>query len=129
MKGDLVKQHTSSFLLLVQEAKKHIKETNVADVKAMMDNQKEFYLVDVREDREWENGHLPNAIHLGKGVIERDIERTIPDKESHIVLYCGGGFRSALATEAIQKMGYVHAISMDGGFKDWVESGYSVVND
>lgn len=124
-----MKQHMSSFLMLVNEAKKHITETDVTHVKKMLDAHATFFLIDVREDHEWQQGHLPHAIHLGKGIIERDIEKVIPNKESQVVLYCGGGFRSALATESIKKMGYNNAISMDGGFKGWVDSGYSVDKD
>ncbi len=121
-----MKQHTNQFLARVNDAKKRIQETNVNDVKARMDNKESFVLVDVREDSEWQNGHLPGAIHLGKGIIERDIERTIPDPNTHIVLYCGGGYRSALAADAISQMGYTNVTSMDGGFSGWCERGYPV---
>lgn len=121
-------QHTSGFSTLVQDAKKQIKETNVIETKKMIDAKESFYLVDVREDREWQQGHLPNAIHLGKGVIERDIEKQIPNKESKIILYCGGGSRSALAAEAIQRMGYQQVLSMDGGFRGWLDNNFPIVS-
>ena len=115
--------HSSQFLKLVQDAKSRVKETNVADVKRRMDAGEKFVLVDTREDNEWANGHLPGAVHLSKGIIERDIERTVPDAASKIVLYCGGGFRSALAADHLQKMGYTNVESMDGGWKGWNEAG------
>src|SRR5271168_3073805 len=115
--------HSSQFLKLVQDAKKNVKETNVADVKRRSDAGEKFLLVDVREDNEWAKGHLPGAVHLGKGIIERDIEQRAPDTNAKIILYCGGGFRSALAAENLQKMGYTNVESMDGGWKGWVEDG------
>jgi rhodanese-related sulfurtransferase len=114
--------HASQFLTIVNDAKTRIKENTTADVKAMQADNIDFVFVDVREDAEWANGHLPGAIHIGKGVIERDIERMIPDKETTIVLYCGGGFRSALAADNLQKMGYTDVYSMDGGVRGWLES-------
>jgi rhodanese-related sulfurtransferase len=116
-------QHSSKFLKLVNDAKKHIKQTNVADVKRRMDAGEKFVLVDVREDNEWANGHLPSAIHLGKGIIERDIEQLVSDPNAKVILYCGGGFRSAIAAENLQKMGYTNVESMDGGWKGWLEAG------
>ena len=116
--------HAPQFLKLVNEAKKNIKETNVADVKRRIDAGEKFLLVDTREDNEWASGHLPGAIHLGKGVIERDIEMAVPDKSETLVLYCGGGFRSALAADNLQKMGYTNCISMDGGWRAWTEAGF-----
>src|SRR6266404_5998097 len=118
--------HAAQFLKLVNEAKKKIKETNVADVKRRSDAGEKFLLVDVREDNEWVRGHLPGAVHLGKGIIERDIEQTEPDKSATLVLYCGGGFRSALAADNLQKMGYTNCISMDGGWRAWTEAGYPI---
>jgi rhodanese-related sulfurtransferase len=118
------KQHAGGFLKLVMEAKQHVAECNVQDVKDRIDRGERFYLVDVREDREWDAGHLPGAIHLGKGVIERDIEKTIPDAAAPIVLYCGGGYRSALAAINLGAMGYTNVISMDGGFSGWKNAGY-----
>lgn len=121
-----MKHHAQGFLSIVQDAKKRVQETNVQIVKERIDQGEQFYLVDVREESEWQHSHLPNAIHLSKGVIERDIEKIIPDKNAEIILYCGGGFRSALATDNILKMGYVNAISMDGGYRGWIEAGYPI---
>jgi rhodanese-related sulfurtransferase len=120
------KQHAPAFLKIVTEAKKHVQECTVADVKSRMDRKESFQLIDVREDREWEAGHLPGAIHLGKGIIERDIEKTIPDTSAPLVLYCGGGFRSALAAKNLQEMGYTKVISMDGGFGGWKTAGLPI---
>src|SRR5260370_27078471 len=105
--------HAAQFLKLVNEAKKKIKETNVADVKRRSDAGEKFLLVDVREDNEWVKGHLPGAVHLGRGIIERDIEQRVPDTNTKLVLYCGGGFRSALVAENLQKIGYNKVGSMD----------------
>jgi rhodanese-related sulfurtransferase len=121
--------HSSQFLKLVQDAKKNVKETNVADVKRRGDAGEKFVLVDVREDNEWANGHLPGAVHLGKGIIERDIVQRVPDANAKIILYCGGGFRSALAAENLQKMGYTNVESMDGGWRGWVEAGLPTAKD
>jgi len=121
------KQHAPGFLKIVTEAKKHVKECTVADVKSRLERKESFQLIDVREDREWEAGHLPGAIHLGKGIIERDIEKTIPDPSAPLVLYCGGGFRSALAAKNLQEMGYTNVISMDGGFSGWKTAGLPIV--
>jgi rhodanese-related sulfurtransferase len=115
--------HAEKFLALVNDAKKRIKETNVADVKRRMDVREKFVLVDVREESEWAQGHLPGAIHLGKGIIERDVEQRVPDNGAKIILYCGGGFRSALAADNLQKMGYKNVESMDGGWKGWTGAG------
>jgi len=119
-----MKQHDQGFLQLVHAAKQRVRETNVQDVKARLDKGDAFTLVDVREDNEWNAGHLPTAIHLGRGVIERDIEKTIPEKDAPLVLYCGGGYRSALAADNLQKMGYTNVLSMDGGFSGWKEAGF-----
>ena len=121
--------HSSQFLKLVQDAKKRVKETNVADVKRRMDAGEKFLLIDVREDGEWVKGHLPGAVHLGKGIIERDIEQRVPDAGAKLILYCGGGFRSALAGENLQKMGYTNVESMDGGWKGWVDAGLPTGKD
>jgi rhodanese-related sulfurtransferase len=121
--------HTEGFLQIVRDAKKRIKEEDIPTVKKRLDSAEKPILVDVREDSEWARGHVPGAIHLGKGVIERDIERTIPDKSALIVLYCGGGFRSALAADNIQKMGYRNVISMDGGWRGWTEAGLPIIID
>ncbi len=115
--------HATKFLQLVDEAKKRVKETNVAEVKRSMDAGEKFVLVDVREESEWARGHLPGAIHLGKGIIERDIEQRVPDAGAKIILYCGGGFRSALSADNLQKMGYTNVESMDGGWKGWLDAG------
>ena len=117
-------QHPPRFLEIVDDAKKRVRETTVDEVKAMLDKGDKFVLVDVREDSEYEKDHLPGAIHLGKGVIERDIEARIPDTGTPLVLYCGGGFRSALAADNLQKMGYTNVISMDGGVREWRGKGY-----
>jgi rhodanese-related sulfurtransferase len=115
--------HAPRFLALVNEAKKSVKETNVVAVKRRMDAGEKFVLVDVREESEWSQGHLPGAIHLGKGIIERDIEQRVPDTGTKMILYCGGGFRSALTADNLQKMGYTNVESMDGGWKGWLEAG------
>lgn len=115
--------HSEKFLALVKDAKKRVKETNVGDVKRRMDGGENFVLVDVREESEWADGHLPGAVHLGKGIIERDIEAKVPDSGKKIILYCGGGFRSALVADNLQKMGYSNVESMDGGWKGWLEAG------
>jgi rhodanese-related sulfurtransferase len=120
-------KHSPRFVELVAEARRRVREATVHDVKRMLDERADFDLVDVREESEWASGRLPHAVHLGKGVIERDIETRIPDLDRPIVLYCGGGYRSALAADALQKMGYRNVISMDGGFRGWSESGYPVV--
>jgi len=118
--------HSEGFLKLVNDAKKHIKEEGVRDTQRRVAGGEKFALIDVREESEWARGHLPAAVHLSKGVIERDIEKTVPDKGATIVLYCGGGFRSALAAENLQKMGYRNVISMDGGWRDWTQAGFPV---
>jgi rhodanese-related sulfurtransferase len=117
-------QHSPRFLALVEEVKQRVRELNVEQVKAKLDKKEPFILADVREESEWAKGHLPGAVHLGKGVIERDIEQRVPDPNTEIVLYCGGGFRSALAADNLQKMGYTNVISMDGGIRDWRDKGY-----
>lgn len=122
-------QHTPKFLKLIEESKTRIKETNVQEVKRKIDAGENFKLVDCREESEWARGHLPGAIHLGKGVIERDIEKTIADTHSTIIIYCGGGFRSALAVDNVQKMGYSNVLSMDGGWRAWTEAGFPVAKD
>ena len=122
-------KHSPSFLKLVQEAKSRIGEVDIHQVKEWLDSDKKFYLIDVREESEWASGRLPCSIHIGKGVIERDIEQTIPAKDAALVLYCGGGYRSALAAESLQKMGYTSAVSMDGGWRSWVAAGYPVADD
>lgn len=121
-----MKKHASGFLDLVEQCKSHIEETNVDAVRYRQLEGEHLCLVDVREDYEWDNGHLPGALHLSKGVIERDIENCIPDKEMEVLLYCGGGFRSALAVSNLKKMGYKKAVSVDGGFSAWVSRGFPV---
>ena len=117
-------QHSNGFLNLVQEAKSRVRETTPEDVRRRQERGDQFHFVDVREDAEWARGHAEGATHLGKGVIERDVEKRIPDKDEEVILYCGGGFRSALAADALQKMGYKNVVSMDGGWKRWKELGY-----
>ena len=121
--------HAQRFLALVNDAKKRVKESNVADVKRRLDAGEKLVLIDVREESEWARGHLPGAMHLGKGVIERDIEQRLPDAGAKVVLYCGGGFRSALAADNLQKMGYTNVESMDGGWKGWLEAGFPTQKD
>ncbi|HEX4048403.1 MAG TPA: rhodanese-like domain-containing protein [Elusimicrobiota bacterium] len=115
--------HSPEFLKLVNDAKSRIKQTDVAAVLARLKNGEKPTLVDVREDGEWAKGRIAGAVHLGKGVIERDIEAAIPDKTRELILYCGGGFRSALAADNLRKMGYLGAVSMDGGWRSWNEAG------
>ncbi len=122
-------QHPPRFLKIVDDAKTRVRETNVDEVKARMDRSDKFLLVDVREESEFARDHLPGAIHLGKGIIERDIEARVPELNTEIVLYCGGGFRSALAADNLQKMGYTNVISMDGGIRGWRERSYPLVKD
>ena len=123
-----MKKHSKEFLNIVNDAKSRIRETNVEAVKAKMDRGENFFLVDVREESEWGNGHITNAIYIGKGVIERDIEKKIDNTEAEIILYCGGGFRSALAADNLQKMGYTNVSSMDSGYSGWVSAGYPIEN-
>lgn len=121
--------HAEGFLNLVRDAKKRIKEEDVQAIKKKLDVGEKMILVDVREESEWARGHIPNAIHLGKGIIERDIEKAIPEKGATVVLYCGGGFRSALAADNLQKMGYSNVISMDGGWREWTQAGFPTIKD
>jgi rhodanese-related sulfurtransferase len=117
-------KHSQGFLDIVNDAKKRVRETTPEDVRRRQERGERFHLVDVREDNEWERGRALGAMHLGKGIIERDIERVIPDHDMEIVLYCGGGYRSALAADVLQRMGYRNVLSMDGGWKRWKELGY-----
>ena len=119
-------KHAPGFLRLVDAARARIRECTIDDVKRRLDAGERFHLVDVREQDEWARGHLPNATHLSKGIIERDVETVIPDPAADIVLYCGGGYRSALAADNLQKMGYTNVVSMDGGMRAWREAGYSI---
>jgi rhodanese-related sulfurtransferase len=117
-------QHSPRFLKIVENAKQRIREVSVDDVKGKLDHGEKFVLVDVREESEWAKDHLPGAIHLGKGVIERDVEERVPDLNAPVVLYCGGGYRSALAADNLQQMGYRNVLSMDGGIREWREKGF-----
>jgi rhodanese-related sulfurtransferase len=117
-------QHPPRFLKIVDDAKDRVRETTVDEIKSRLDRGDKFVLVDVREESEWQKDHLPGAIHMSKGVIERDVEQRVPDLNTEMVLYCGGGFRSALAADNLQKMGYANVISMDGGVRGWREKGY-----
>lgn len=121
--------HSPQFLQIVDDTRPRVRETTVRAVHERLVRGDAFYLVDVREDREWNEGHLPGAIHLGKGIIERDIELAIPDFDADIVLYCGGGFRSVLAADNLQRMGYRNVSSMDGGWRGWTEAGHAVERD
>jgi len=124
----MAKQHAPQFLKLVNDVRTRVKECSVSDVQARMERGETLNLIDVREESEFAAGHLPTAKHLGKGIIERDIESVYPDANTELVLYCGGGFRSALATENLQKMGYTNVLSMDGGWRSWTENGYPTVS-
>lgn len=121
----MAKQHSQRFLDLVNEARSRVRECSVQDVKARLDAGETFCLIDVREESEYARGRLPGAVHLSKGVIERDIEAAVPDPATPLVLYCGGGYRSALAADALTRMGYTDVMSMDGGWRGWTEAGYS----
>jgi rhodanese-related sulfurtransferase len=120
-------QHPPRFLKIVDDAKTRVQETHADAVKAKLDRGDKFVLIDVREESEFAKDHLPSAIHLGKGIIERDIEARVPDLNTPMILYCGGGFRSALAADNLQKMGYTNVISMDGGIREWREKAYPLV--
>jgi len=116
--------HNPGFLKLVDEVRKRVKECTVADAKARLDRGEPLHFLDVREDHEFAKDHAKGARHLGKGILERDIETVVPDKQAAIVLYCGGGYRSALAADALRQMGYTNVVSMDGGIRAWREAGY-----
>lgn len=118
--------HSPKFLEIVNDAKSRVKEIDLEGYRRMLAAKEPHILVDVREDNEWAAGHAAGAVHLGKGIIERDIETKVPDQDTHLVLYCGGGFRSALAADNLQKMGYRNAISLDGGWKAWQKAGLPV---
>jgi len=122
-------QHAPGFLKIVNDARSRVKETTVDEIKRRLDRGEKFMLVDVREESEFAKDHLPGAVHLGKGIIERDIEARVPDPKTELVLYCGGGFRSALAADNLQKMGYTNVVSMDGGIREWREKNYPLVRD
>jgi len=117
-------QHSARFLKIVDDARSRVKETNADEVKRRLDRGDTFLLIDVREESEFAKDHLPGAIHLGKGIIERDIESRVPDLNAPLVLYCGGGFRSAMSADNLQKMGYTNVLSMDGGIRVWREKGF-----
>jgi rhodanese-related sulfurtransferase len=119
-------KHSPRFLQLVNDAKQRVAGTNVRDVNQRIASGERLHLLDVREESEWSRGHLPGAVHLGKGVIERDVEERFPDPSTELILYCGGGFRSALAADNLQKMGYTNVKSMDGGWRGWTDAGLSV---
>lgn len=121
-------KHSPLFLSIVQDAKSRIRETNTDEVRRKLENGDRFVLVDVREESEFAKDHLPGAVHLGKGIIERDIEMRFPDLNTPLILYCGGGFRSALAADNLQKMGYANVFSMDGGIREWREKNYPLEN-
>lgn len=116
--------HSPAFLKLVDDAKTRIRQISPEEVKARLDAGEKPLLVDTREDNEWDRGHIAGAVHMGRGIIERDIEVKAPDKNTELILYCGGGFRSALSADNLQKMGYPHVVSMDGGWRKWKELGY-----
>jgi rhodanese-related sulfurtransferase len=122
-------QHSPRFLKLVQEVKARVRELTVDEVKTRLDRGDSFHLIDVREESEFARDHLPGAVHLGKGVLERDVEQRIPDSSATLVLYCGGGFRSALAADNLQKMGYTNVLSMDGGIRDWRAKCYPLTSE
>ena len=118
--------HSPEFLKLVHDAKSRIRQTTPEEVKARLDKGERLLLVDTREDNEWEKGHIAGALHMGKGIIERDIEAAIPNRDREIILYCGGGFRSALAADNLRIMGYKNVVSMGGGWRTWKELGYPI---
>ncbi len=122
-------QHSARFLKIVEDARSRIRETSIDDVKARLDRGESFLLLDVREESEFAKDHLPGAIHLGKGIIERDVEERVPVLDTSLVLYCGGGYRSALAADNLQKMGYTNVLSMDGGIRGWREKNYPLTRE
>ena len=117
-------EHNPAFLKLVEHAKRQVREATIADVKRKLDAGEPFYFIDVREDHEFAKDHAKGAVHLGRGILERDVESRIPDKGAEIVLYCGGGFRSALAAESLGRMGYTNVTSMAGGIRAWRDANY-----
>ena len=123
-RGEPTMVHSAGFLAIVDDAKSRVKQIDIEGYRRLLAAGQAHLLVDVREDNEWAAGHAAGAVHLGKGIIERDIEARVPDKNTRLVLYCGGGYRSALAADNLQKMGYKNVISMDGGIRDWREKGY-----
>lgn len=121
--------HNSGFIKLVHEAKAEIEETDIATIKRRIDSQDDLLLIDVREESEWMNGHIPTAVHMSKGTIERDVENVISNYDQEVVLYCGGGYRSALAALNLKKMGYRRVKSMDGGIRGWMTAGFDLVDN
>ncbi len=119
--------HSPRFLHLVADARRRINEISIDEVKARVERGEPLLLIDVREESEWANDHLPGALFLGKGILERDIEKQVPDPDAEIILYCGGGFRSALAADNLQKMGYTRVLSMEGGIRGWRDKGLPLV--
>lgn len=119
-------KHAPAFLKLVEEVMPRIREVATDEVLGMLDNNESFVLIDVREDREWQAARIKGAVHMARGIIERDIENTIPDKNAKLVLYCGGGYRSALSADSLQKMGYGNVFSMAGGWREWCEKQYII---
>lgn len=122
-------KHSEGFLKLVDDAKTRVREISVADTRARLAANQNVQLIDVREDNEWTAGHASGAKHLGKGIIERDIEQQVPDKSTEMILYCGGGYRSALVADVLNRMGYTNALSMAGGWKAWKDSGAPTTKD
>jgi len=122
-------QHSARFLKIVDDARKRIREVSLDDVKGKLDRGEQFLLVDVREESEYAKDHLPGSVHMGKGVIERDIEERVPQLDAPMVLYCGGGYRSALAADNLQKMGYTNVASMDGGIRGWREKHFPLTRE
>lgn len=122
----MAKQHSPRFLAIAHETKARIQECTIQELKTRIDEGETLTLVDVREDSEFMAGHIPKAIHLSKGIIERDIETVVPDPNQEILLYCGGGFRSALAADNLQRMGYRNVVSVDGGWRSWTEADYPI---
>lgn len=121
-------QHSKEFLAIAEKASEQVNHTDIGTVKRWQQEQRDFFLIDVREDHEWANGHLPDAIHLSKGIIERDIVARVIDFDHILVLYCGGGFRSSMAGDNLQKMGYRNVISLDGGYSAWKKAGYELIS-
>lgn len=121
-------QHSKEFLVIAEKASEQVNHTDIETVKRWQQEQRDFFLIDVREDHEWANGHLPDAIHLSKGIIERDIVARVIDFDHILVLYCGGGFRSSMAGDNLQKMGYRNVISLDGGYSAWKKAGYELIS-
>ena len=119
-------KHNQGFLKLVEEARQHIRECTIEQVKGKLDRHEPFEFIDVREDNEYVQDHARGATHLGRGVLERDVETMIPNKQAEIVLYCGGGYRSALAANSLRQMGYSNVASMTGGIKAWRDAGYPI---